>query len=129
MTVHPFRQQDIAIPSDTSGVVYMLVSVRCGSAVYIGLTQDMNKRLKQHNSGIGAQASSDPAKRPWGLLAYVTGFQYDRALMRQFELRWQNIVAYTQPANAIAAATLATTVIERFYNDCSLQLVMNASDT
>ena len=102
----------------------MLVSINSPSSLYIGLTQDMTKRLKQHNSGVGARASSDPSKRPWGLLAYITGFNYNRSLMRQFEIRWQNIVAHLKPSSATTAATLASRIIDNDYADCELQLFM-----
>lgn len=125
LSVHPFRQRDVPIPSDTSGVVYLLVSIHHPSSIYIGFTHDMNKRLKQHNSGIGARASSDPSKRPWGLLAYVSGFQYSKSTLRQFELRWQTLVARVRPSDAFSAANLATTIIDRYYSSHGLQLVMS----
>ena len=123
LTVHPFRQQDIPIPNDRSGIVHCLVSIHEPSSIYVGFTQDMNQRLRQHNSGIGSKASSDPSKRPWGLLAYVTGFQYNRSTMRQFELRWQNIIAHVKPKTARSAAALAQTIIDKYYQEHELQLI------
>lgn len=124
---HPFRQKDIPIPDDTSGMVYLLVSLKDPFAFYVGMTQDMNRRLKQHNSGYGASTSSDPNKRPWGLMAYVTGFQGNRSEMRTFELRWQNAISSVKPDNCYAAASLATLVIDRYYSGSDLLLVSMGS--
>jgi predicted GIY-YIG superfamily endonuclease len=124
LSVNPFRQKDILIPDDTSGVVYLLVSIYNPSSLYIGMTNHMAKRLKQHNSGMGAKASSDPSKRPWGLMSYVSGFQSNRSMMRTFEIRWQNIVAFVKPPDAFAASDLARRLISRHYSDSSDNLLL-----
>ncbi|KAL3924544.1 MAG: hypothetical protein SGILL_000982 [Bacillariaceae sp.] len=125
---HPFRQQDLPIPSDRSGVVYLIVSINQPSSFYVGMTQDMAKRLKQHNSGIGAQESSDPSKRPWGLFAYVSGFAFDRSKMRQFELRWQNSIQSVRPSNPHNAAGLAQRILSRNYDEEDGLLLVAAAD-
>ena len=124
LATHPFRQKDIPIPDDTSGMVYLLVSINDTSSFYVGMTQDMNRRIKQHNSGIGSKASCDSTKRPWGLMAYVSGFQYNRSAMRTFELRWQNLLSHVKPSNPFSAAGLATRIIEKHNSDQELQLVI-----
>ena len=126
---HPLRQQDLPIPSDRSGVVYLIVSINEPSSFYIGMTQDMGKRIRQHNSGIGAQESSDSSKRPWGLFAYVSGFAFDRSKMRQFELRWQNSIQHVRPSNPHNAAGLAQRIISRNYDVEDGLLLVAAGET
>ena len=124
LSKHPFRQKDLALPQDRSGVVYLIVSVYEPSSFYIGWSQDMSVRMKNHNSGIGARESSDPSKRPWGLLAYVSGFDYDKSRMATFELRWQNLARHIKPQSAVHAVELAQRVIDRHGDAGDLNLIM-----
>ena len=124
LAINPFRPKDIPIPSDISGVACCLVSVKSPPSVCVGVTQDLSQRLRQHNSGIGSKSSSDPMKRPWGLLAYVAGFNYDCRIVHQFELRWQHLVAHAKPKSAQAAASLANTAIDKCYCGDGLQLAL-----
>ena len=84
----------------------------------------MSVRMKNHNSGIGARESSDPSKRPWGLLAYVSGFDYDKSRMTTFELRWQNLARHIKPQSAVHAVELAQRVIDRHGDAGDLNLIM-----
>ena len=109
---HPFRYKDIPLPLDTSGVVYMLVSSVDGGSMYIGCTQNMQRRLNQHNSGFGARESAPIEKRPWGLYAYVTGFGGDRNLMQLVERQWQLAVQGIGPSSPREAIG----ILRRFIN-------------
>ena len=72
---HPLRRIDIDIPQDTSGFVYLLVSLKDRKSTYVGETKNMILRLKQHNSGFGAKSTSNPSLRPWALMGYIVGFE------------------------------------------------------
>lgn len=87
---HPFRSLDVPLPTDASGVVYLLVSLACNDATYIGETYNVGNRLNEHNSGIGgAMQTSSVHLRPWALLCFVAGFDYDVTARKAFETKWQ----------------------------------------
>jgi putative endonuclease len=48
--------------------VYLLRSLRVPSERYVGLSNDLKKRLQQHNSG---QSKHTAKFRPWELVTYV----------------------------------------------------------
>ena len=83
------RATDAEIPCDDSGYAYILLSVRDRDTTYIGQTQNLTKRLDQHNRGIGAKQTRPEYLRPWSLLAYVTGFNGHRQAHREFETAWE----------------------------------------
>jgi predicted GIY-YIG superfamily endonuclease len=70
-SVFPFRTCDIELPSDNTGYVYMLVSLRDFDRTYVGQTQNISVRLTQHNSGNGARETRDPYYRPYCLAGYM----------------------------------------------------------
>jgi len=115
--LHPFRPKDIQLPPKNCGIVYMLVSARDSGAMYIGQTFNIQRRLKEHNSGIGSRESCDPKKRPWALFAYITGFGLQRALMRKVELRWQNRVQQEKPRDPIMGMQFGSQVLSMMYSD------------
>ena len=86
---HCYKLQQQQLPTDNTGVVYMLISMKTHSDLYIGETVNIVNRLRQHNSGIGAKQTRDLRYRPWALLAYVTGFAGDVEARKHFEKRWQ----------------------------------------
>ena len=91
----------------------MLVSVKDGRSVYIGTTRNMEQRLKSHNSGFGAIESTDPKKRPWGLLAYVIGFDTKKDA-RHFEKCWQSaIISKKRIPDPMEAALEGSRVLKR----------------
>ena len=47
---YPFRPYDIDLPTDTSGYVYMLISLRSCDFFYIGKTKDLHQRMRAHQS-------------------------------------------------------------------------------
>ena len=60
--------------------VYLIRSIVFCDQVYVGITEDLKKRLKTHNSG----GSVHTAKyKPWELLVYM-GFK-NEVKARQFE--------------------------------------------
>jgi predicted GIY-YIG superfamily endonuclease len=59
------------LPSSNTGNVYLLLSSN-GFETYVGETNNLRRRLTEHNSGHGARATEHTQ---WGLFAYVSGFQ------------------------------------------------------
>jgi predicted GIY-YIG superfamily endonuclease len=83
-----FRPRDVSIPTHDLGYVYLLVSTRDMSTIYIGSTKNLPKRWRQHNSGFGAKQTRAIRLRPWAILAYIVGFDGRETLYREVENRW-----------------------------------------
>ena len=88
-----------SLPTSKFGYVYILVSCPYPSLVYVGETICLSRRLYEHNTGRGASFTEPIQRRPWGVLAYITGF--DTANMsenerqrRQLEQQIHSDVAY-----------------------------------
>jgi hypothetical protein len=82
---YPFRACDLPIPTDQSGVVYIIISKRDEKTTYIGQTKHLNKCIIQHNMMYGSQQTADPTLQPWALLANICGFEGDRETMFKVE--------------------------------------------
>ncbi len=52
-SVYPYRISDFSLPSDFTGFVYMLVSVKDCSRTYVGQTENISKRLYHNIIRIG----------------------------------------------------------------------------
>ena len=83
-----YRPRDIALPKDGTGQVYILISIKDPKFTYIGSTNNLALRWRQHNSGFGSQQTALPSLRPWAVLAYVTGFEGKKTMWQNFEQRW-----------------------------------------
>jgi hypothetical protein len=88
---HPLRKMDIDLSEDTSGFVYLLVSLKDRQSTYVGETGNMIKRLREHNSGFGATSTAIPSLRPWALMGYIVGFDgpSPRNQRKYYEISWQ----------------------------------------
>jgi DNA polymerase III delta prime subunit len=124
LNLHPFRYKDITLPQDRSGVVYMLVSLRDTSSMYLGQTTNMLLRLKSHNSGFGAYGSSNREKRPWGLYAYISGFGGDKPLREEVESQWQNMVDYLKPKSPRLALQIGQRMLNRKYSENKFKVIV-----
>ena len=114
-----YRPRDVPIPNDNTGQVYILVSTRDNSFVYIGSTFNLSFRFKQHNSGCGAEQTSSISLRPWALLAYVCGFNGNENKFRLFENKWieakQRLLSdKTRQASVEAIVRLAKEIIVQY---------------
>jgi hypothetical protein len=83
-----FRVKDIVLPDDCTGYVYILVSLRDLRVTYIGSAENVGVRFERHNNGFGGQQTSNARYRPWGLLAFITGFNGNKEHYRNFEDSW-----------------------------------------
>jgi predicted GIY-YIG superfamily endonuclease len=121
---YPFRPIDVQLPQDNSGFVYILVSRKQLEVTYIGETKNLAARFDTHNRGAGAATTTDPHLRPWGILAYVCGFEgCPRAARQYFETLWQasrrehNSNGNTLDADA-AASLAENLVANKLYKGC-----------
>jgi predicted GIY-YIG superfamily endonuclease len=69
----------------TSHWVYLIAST-ISKRTYVGYTNNMTRRLRQHNGEIKGGAKTTRNGRPWVLIATVQGFP-DRRTALQFEWR------------------------------------------
>ena len=71
---HPIAIPQIEIPQTSSGYAYLLVSTQDPLTSYIGQSDNLIRRFKEHNRGFGAKSTAPEHLRPWALFGYVTGF-------------------------------------------------------
>lgn len=127
--INPYRPMDIPLPRDLSGFCYLLVSSQDWTTTYIGQTKHLHERLIQHNSGRGAKQTSPYHLRPWVLVAYVCGFDFDRKEHQNFELAWRNAAAarmINENSRSIEAIIQAAADVIRNIRHVSLRVVQHA---
>jgi predicted GIY-YIG superfamily endonuclease len=95
-----FRPCDIVLPK-VSGV-YLLVSTVDPNYMYIGETDNIRKRLDQHNAGEGTRYTNIRQLQPWAMMGFVYGFMA-RTERMSFEQRWK--IRGKGPRNRARAAT------------------------
>jgi hypothetical protein len=89
-----FVPVEIMLPSKGEFVAYLIVSLKDPRTSYTGHTQDVRKRLNQHNSLRGGSHGTGGVHvnaAPWVLAAVVVGFNC-RDTARQFEGRWRGAI-------------------------------------
>ena len=69
-------------------VCYMLVSTT-SRKTYVGCTNNVKKRLRQHNGEIKGGARYTQQGRPWEIKFLVCGFGPSRSLACKFETHWK----------------------------------------
>ena len=120
----PYRTCDISLPTDDSGYVYFLVSVRDFDKDYVGQTENIANRLYQHNSGRGARGTKDPYYRPYCVAAYICGMSHMETVDREaIEQRWKyyNRQAISRGQRDIAARIEQGYRVVREYNEDQLE--------
>ena len=86
---YPFRICDVGLPQCNTGFVYMLSAIKRQTYSYIGETNCLRDRLKQHNSGFGSSSTAPSYLRPFAVMAYICGFNGERNLRRFIEQKWK----------------------------------------
>lgn len=66
-------------------VVYVLRSIPRPMRTYAGVTNDLPKRIRQHNGELAGGARATSTTRPWKLHAIVRGFGSDKSAAMRFE--------------------------------------------
>lgn len=61
--------------------VYLLKST-INNNTYVGYTIDIVKRLKKHNGILSGGAKKTQKNRPWKIIMFVTGFEYERTALQ-----------------------------------------------
>jgi structure-specific endonuclease subunit SLX1 len=61
-------------PSRAPYLCYILAASD-GRRTYVGITNNLARRLRQHNGELSGGAKATRAWRPWGLFATITGFR------------------------------------------------------
>jgi predicted GIY-YIG superfamily endonuclease len=109
--LHPFRPKDIQLPQANDYCCYMLVSLSDPTNTYIGQTDNLRRRINDHNSSQrGSLSTNRPKLKPWALLAYVVGFE-SREKSRAFENSWQHLVTNRQLLRPVDRAHMAEEAI------------------
>ena len=68
---------------------YLLATCGGSEKTYVGVTPDLDRRLRQHN-GLLAGGARATAGRLWERICHVRGFPDHRAAL-QFEWRWKQV--------------------------------------
>jgi structure-specific endonuclease subunit SLX1 len=69
-------------------VCYLLVSEE-SNKTYIGITNHLSRRIRQHNGECSGGAKYTCQGRPWRIYGYVDGFGDDKSMVLKFEWRWK----------------------------------------
>lgn len=76
------------LPTDEY-VCYMLVSSVNPRRTYVGCTNNMKRRIRQHNGEIKGGARYTTKFRPWVVKFMVFGFGSSRSMACKFETHWK----------------------------------------
>lgn len=68
---------------------YLLATIGGSPKTYVGITPDLDRRLRQHNGLLSGGAMATKG-RTWERIGHVKGFPDQRAAL-QFEWRWKQI--------------------------------------
>lgn len=85
----PYRISDADLPTCNTGFVYMILSLKDMSFIYIGEIVNITVRLQQHNSGYGSISTAPSHLGPYAMIGYVCGFGNRKTLRQSVEARWK----------------------------------------
>ena len=88
----PYRPCDIHLPTDRTGFVYMLISLRLDNFFYIGKIKDLNQRMRSHQSGRGSNSTQPQNLRPYAYFAYIFGFNEKETMIFYIERKWKEFI-------------------------------------
>jgi predicted GIY-YIG superfamily endonuclease len=69
-------------------ICYLLIS-ETSNQTYVGITNNLERRIKQHNGHLSGGAKYTRSGRPWKIYGYVEGFCMDKSSVLKFEWRWK----------------------------------------
>jgi predicted GIY-YIG superfamily endonuclease len=67
--------------------VYLLQSQTAPNQTYVGYTNNLEKRIKQHNGELAGGALSTKRYRPWVIIAYATFKTSKEALSVEYQIK------------------------------------------
>lgn len=72
---HPFLPVYQELPAADCGYVFILVSMSSALVFYVGHAVNLKKALRQINTGYGDEVTRRVEYQPWGVYAFVSGFE------------------------------------------------------
>ena len=99
----------IQIPRHLVRYVYMLINRSVPNCVYVGEICNLRRRLKEHNSVLGASFTNVPERRPRAVFCFLAGFT-DEKERRHCECFW-NEMAQTFQSRRISPSTVDCNLI------------------
>ena len=89
---YPFCITNIPLPDCNDGFVYMLMSLKQHSYIYIWETQCIKTRLLNHSSGNRSVLTTPLHLRPYVIIAFIGEFEGNRILGQYIEWQWQQSI-------------------------------------
>jgi predicted GIY-YIG superfamily endonuclease len=77
--------KNLMMDNNGAWVVYVIRSVPRPMRTYVGVTNNLVRRLRQHNGEIVGGARATHTTRPWELFVLVCGFGSDRSMAMRYE--------------------------------------------
>jgi hypothetical protein len=74
-STHPFLPVYQELPAADCGYVYILVSLTYSDVFHVGHADNLKKALRNVNTGYGDAETRDTSLHPWGVFAFVSGFE------------------------------------------------------
>ena len=81
LNLHPFEPLYRELPTAPCGYMYPLVSIPHPDHTWAGETDNIKKRLREHNTGYGVEETRPTELHPWAVFAFVCGFDFDNEEM------------------------------------------------
>ena len=86
---YSFLLSDTSLPKKGKNYVYLQISHSNPNFTYIGQTENIVWRCRQHQSGNGAIGTADPVDQPCYVVAYITGLIHcDITQRMSLEAQW-----------------------------------------
>ena len=77
---HPFLPIYQELPAASCGYVFLLVSMANCERFYVGHGEDLKRSLRNINTGYGEEHTRDTTLHPWGVFAFVCGFEMSESV-------------------------------------------------
>ena len=77
--------------------VYCLESVAKPGRVYVGMTNNMPRRLRQHNGQLQGGARTTKGNRPWRVVYQIKGLTKRQAGQLEYALKHRRVRGYAGP--------------------------------
>jgi hypothetical protein len=77
LDVHPFKPMYRELPTASCGYIYLLCSIAQSHYCYLGECDNLRQSLRRHNTGYGDEQTQPTHLHPWGVFAFICGFEAD----------------------------------------------------